>query len=142
MAYSFGAFPDTPFISMIPVEKWYLVQSFTTIPLTFIAHAIYSVVCYLLSRLMGGEGTFEATFSTQAFTIYLPTLIFMWLPELTVLSYLSSQGIYQYPWPDYVEYLRVFILPFIWMRDQGIPISTDSYVLTAVCAFRSAQREP
>jgi len=92
-----GALPDSPFISVIPPEKWYLVQAFTTIPLTFIAHSIYSATAYLLSRLMKGKGSFDATFSSQAFTVYIPTLIFMCLPELTYFTYLNSKGIYEYP---------------------------------------------
>jgi hypothetical protein len=106
----------------IKPRKWYLVQTFTTIPLIFIAHGIYSATAYLLSRLMKGKGSFDATFSSQAFTVYIPALIFMWLPELTFFTYLNSKGTYSYLWPDYVEYLRVFILPFIWI----IAISTIS----------------
>ncbi|MBM3707015.1 MAG: hypothetical protein FJW69_01535 [Actinobacteria bacterium] len=120
--YFLGALPDSPFISLIPAKKWYLVQAITTIPLTFISHGIYSTTAYLLSRLMKGNGSFDATFSSQAFTVYIPALIFMWLPELTLFTYLNSKGIYSYPWPDFVEYLRVFILPFIWI----ITISTIS----------------
>jgi hypothetical protein len=107
-----GSLPDNPFISIIPLNRWYLVQTFTTIPLTFIAHAIYSTICYLLCRLMGGQGSFEATFSTQAFTLYMPMVIFMWLPEFIMYSILLLKD---YPWPDYLEYVRVFVLPFIWM---------------------------
>jgi hypothetical protein len=110
--YFIGSLPDSLFISIIPINKWYLIQSFTTIPLTFIAHSIYSTICYLLCRLMQGKGSFEATFSTQVFTIYIPTVIFMWFPELIIYSILFMK---EYPWPDYLEYLRVFVLPFIWM---------------------------
>ncbi|MBM3713705.1 MAG: hypothetical protein FJW56_09800 [Actinobacteria bacterium] len=74
-----------------------------------------ATTAYLLSRLMRGIGSFDATFSSQAFTVYIPTLIFMWLPELTLFTYLNSKGIYTYSWPDFFEYLRVFILPFIWI---------------------------
>jgi hypothetical protein len=110
--YFWGSLPDSLFISIIPINKWYLIQSFTTIPLTFIAHSIYSTICYLLCRLMKGKGSFEATFSSQVFTIYIPAVIFMWLPELIIYSILFMK---EYPWPDYLEYLRVFVLPFIWM---------------------------
>jgi hypothetical protein len=119
--YFLGSLPDSPFISIIPINKWYLVQSFTTIPLTFIAHSIYSTICYLLCRLMKGKGNFEATFTTQAFTVYIPMIIFMWLPEFIMYSIMRIKG---YPWLDYIEYLRVFVLPFIWM----ITISTIALI--------------
>ena len=54
IAHYYGAMPDSPFISIIPLEKWYLIQSFTTIPITFIVYAIYATVCYQLCRLMSG----------------------------------------------------------------------------------------
>jgi hypothetical protein len=39
----------------------------------------------------------------------------MWIPETLVAPILFVNGIHALPWPEWVENLRVFILPFIWI---------------------------
>ena len=115
IAYLIGHEPvTTPFLP-IPLEKWYLVQTFTTLPVGMAGFVSYSGLAYLLCKAAKGKGGFDQTFASQAFTIHIPVFIFMWIPETFVAPFLIVNGIQPFPWPDWVEYLRVFILPFIWM---------------------------
>jgi len=113
--YLLGHAPvTTPFLP-IPLEKWYLIQTFTTLPIGLAGFLSYSGLAYLLCKAARGKGDFDQTFASQAFTLYIPTLIFMWIPETLVAPILIANGMHAFPWPDWVENLRVFVLPFIWI---------------------------
>jgi hypothetical protein len=98
----------------VPPEKWYLVQTFTTLPVGFAGTLSYAALAYMLSRAMGGRGSFDATFASQSFTTLIPTLIFMWIPEALYAPFRIARGASALPWPVWVETLRVFILPLAW----------------------------
>jgi hypothetical protein len=113
--YLLGHIPvSKPFLT-IPLEKWYLIQTFTTLPVGLAGFLSYSGLAYLLCKVARGKGNFDQTFASQAFTTYIPTFIFMWIPETLVAPILIANGMHSLPWPDWVENLRIFILPFIWM---------------------------
>ncbi len=113
--YLLGHAPvTTPFLP-IPLEKWYLLQTFTTLPVGLAGFLSYSGLAYLLCKVARSKGDFDQTFASQAFTLYIPTFIFMWIPETLVAPILIANGMHAFPWPDWVENLRVFVLPFIWI---------------------------
>jgi Yip1 domain len=113
--YLLGHTPASkPFLT-IPLEKWYLVQTFTTLPVGLAGFLSYSGLAYILCKLAKGQGSFDQTFSSQAFTIHIPTFIFMWIPETFLALILIANGIYTFPWPDWVENLRIFVFPFAWI---------------------------
>jgi len=115
IAYLIGHEPVTkPFLS-IPLEKWYLVQTFTTLPVGMAGFLSYSGLAYLLSKAARGKGGFDQTFASQGFTVHIPVFIFMWIPETFLGTFLIINNIQPFPWPGWLEYLRVFILPFIWI---------------------------
>jgi hypothetical protein len=62
-----------------------------------------------------GKGDFDKTFASQAFTLFIPTFIFMWIPETLLAPFLIASGMNTIPWPAWAENLRVFVLPFIWI---------------------------
>jgi hypothetical protein len=99
----------------VPPDRWYLVQTFTTIPVGLAGFLSYGGLAYLLSRAAGGTGSFEATFATQAYCLILPCVVFMLLLELLVAPFMIAQGVTGLPWPAWVETLRVFVLPFAWI---------------------------
>lgn len=104
----------TPFLP-IPLEKWYLVQTFTSIPVGLAGFLSYSGLAYLLCKAIGGKGNFETTFASQTFTLHIPCVIFMWIPETFLLPFFFAIGIHTVPWPVWVENFRVFIFPFAWI---------------------------
>jgi hypothetical protein len=104
----------TPFM-VVPLDYWYLVQAFTTIPVGIAGFIAYAGLLHLLCRSSGGRGSFEATFSSQMFTLIIPCVVFMLLLELLVAPILFALGSDKPPWPAWVETLRVFVLPFAWM---------------------------
>jgi hypothetical protein len=60
--YLLGHAPvSTPFLT-IPLEKWYLVQTFTTLPVGIAGFLSYSGLAYILSKRASGEGSFEQSF--------------------------------------------------------------------------------
>ena len=65
--------------------------------------------------LKRGKGDFDQTFASQAFTLHIPTFIFMWIPETLIAPILIANGMDTLPWPEWVENLRVFVFPFIWI---------------------------
>ena len=114
--YLLGHLPvAAPFLNIIPLEKWYLVQTFTTFPAGLAALLAYSGTAYLLSRALGGNGRFDAIFASQAFTLQMPCFIFMWVPEAFLAPVLFAQGIHTVPWPQWLENFRIFYLPLPWI---------------------------
>jgi hypothetical protein len=113
--YLLGHTPvSKPFLT-IPLGKWYLVQTFTTLPIGLAGFLSYSGLAYILSKPAGGKGNFDQTVASQAFTLYIPMFIFMWIPETFLAPILIANGIHTLPWPNWAENLRVFVFPFAWM---------------------------
>lgn len=104
----------TPWLP-IPPEKWYLVQTFTTIPVGLAGFLTYSGTVYILIRAFRGISNFEAIFATQSFTLFIPCIIFMWIPETFIAPFLLLKGLDTLPWPAWVENMRIFIIPFTWI---------------------------
>jgi len=115
IAYTLGQVPVTEPFLMIPLEKWYLIQTFTTLPVGLAGFLSYSGLTYLLCKAVRGSGDFDQTLASQAFTVHVPTFIFMWIPETFLAPILIINGIDPFPWPGWVENLRVFVLPFVWI---------------------------
>jgi hypothetical protein len=113
--YLLGHTPvSAPFLT-IPLEEWYLIQTFTTLPVGLAGFLSYSGLAYLLCRAAKGEGDFDQTLASQAFTAHIPTFIFMWIPETFLAPILIANGIYTLPWPEWAEILRIFVFPIAWM---------------------------
>lgn len=80
-----------------------------------ISRLSYSGITYLLCRAARGEGDFDQTLASQAFTLHIPICIFMWIPGTFLAPILIASGIYTLPWPEWAEILRIFVFPFAWM---------------------------
>jgi hypothetical protein len=106
IGYMLGHTPATSTLLSIPLEKWYLVQTFTTIPVGLAGALSYSGLAYIFCK---------ATFASQAFTLHIPNVILMWIPETLLLPIQHAMGINTIPWPQWIEILRVFIIPFPWI---------------------------
>lgn len=112
--YSLGYHvPATP-LTLFPSEQWYLVQAFITIPIGVVAAFAYSGLAYAVCRAWGGRGSFEATFGSSAFSLHLPMLILMWIPEILVAPALYARTGRHLPWPAWLELLRMFLVPLPW----------------------------
>ena len=113
--YLLGHVPvSKPFLT-IPLEKWHLIQTFTTLPVGLAGFLAYSGLAYLLCKVARGKGDFDQTFASQAFTLHIPTFVFMWIPETFLAPILIANGTNNLPWPEWVENLRIFVFPFIWI---------------------------
>jgi len=67
MAWKAGGSPSTfkPWLA-IPIEKYFFWDLFLTIPAYFVSILLSTSVLYLLSKLMGGSGSWDDTFSVLA----------------------------------------------------------------------------
>ncbi len=99
----------------VPRDRWYLVQTFTTIPIGLAGFLSYAGLLHFLCRAAGGRGTFEATFASEMYSLIVPCVVFMLLLEMLVAPILIALGTRTVPWPEWVEILRVFVLPFAWI---------------------------
>jgi hypothetical protein len=102
------------FLTVSP-EKWYLVQTFTTIPAGLAGFLSLGALAHLIAKAWGGTGSFEATFASQVLANVVPCILFMLLPELFVAPFFIAAGRASLPWPEWVESLRIFILPLSWL---------------------------
>jgi hypothetical protein len=107
--------PTTTPLLTISLDRWYLVQTFTTIPIGLAGFLAYAGLLQLLCRAAGGQGSFEATFASQMYTLIIPCVVFMLLLELLVAPVFFILGFSGPPWPAWVETLRIFVLPFAWI---------------------------
>jgi hypothetical protein len=103
-----------PFLP-IPLENWYLVQTFTAIPVGLAAATTYTGLVYLMCKAAGGKGSYEATFGTQMYTTILPWIFFTLLPELLFASFLIAAGHTAMLWPEWIEIARQFVAPILWV---------------------------
>lgn len=71
-----------PFLR-IPTESYYLWQTFFTIPVGLIGWILFAGSAQLLSRSLGGKGTFEDTLAVLGFPFIL-LLPLSWFPEIMV----------------------------------------------------------
>jgi hypothetical protein len=113
--YLLGHPPQAAGFLAVSRERWYLVQTFTTIPVGLAGFLSYAALAHLLSRAWGGSGSFEGTFAAQMYANILPCALLMLLPELLLAPPLFALGYSGVPWPAWVELLRVFILPLPWL---------------------------
>jgi len=112
--YGLGYRPRTAPLTLFPAESWYLLQAFITIPVGVVAAFAFSGIAYAICRAWGGSGTFDATFGVSAFSLHLPMLLFMWIPEIFVAPSLYGRSGQPLPWPAWVEILRMALIPLPW----------------------------
>jgi len=68
-----------PFLR-IPTESYYFWQTFFTVPVGLIGWILFAGSAQLLSRKLGGQGSFEENLAVLGFS-YVLMLPFSWLPE-------------------------------------------------------------
>jgi hypothetical protein len=112
--YSLGYRPHAVPLTMFPADTWYLLQAFITIPVGVVAAFAFAAIAYAICRAWGGAGTFDATFGASAFSLHLPMLLFMWIPDIFVAPALYGRAGHGLPWPMWIEVLRIFLLPLPW----------------------------
>ena len=113
--YLLGHQPVSRPLLPIPLQYWYLVQTFTTIPVGLAASTTYAGLVYLMCRAAGGRGSYESTFGSQMYTTIVPWIFFTLLPELLLAPFLIAAGYRAVPWPEWIEVVRQFVEPIAWV---------------------------
>jgi len=110
-----------PFLR-IPTESYYLWQTFFTIPVGLIGWILFAGAAQLLSRSLGGQGSFEDNLAVLGFPFIL-MLPFSWFPEM-VMTFL--------PWwwdaPAWVA-----------STPYRVGVSTVWFLIVSAIALRQAQ---
>jgi len=112
-----------PFLR-IPTESYYFWQTFFTIPVGLIGWIFFAGSAQLLSRKLGGQGSFEENLAVLGFP-YILMLPFSWLPEFI--------GIFlPHPWGDAIYSGTVTAI--------RVGISVIWFAAVSVVALKQAQR--
>jgi hypothetical protein len=89
----------------LPVEKYYLYQTFFTIPVALLALGFGTWLAYWFSRITGSETHFYDYWGPVCIAAVIPSLITMWIPETFFIPFLQPQ---HPPAPPY-DIIRVTI---------------------------------
>ena len=111
-----------PFLR-IPTESYYLWQTFFTIPVGLVGWILFAGAAQLLSRSLGGQGTFEDNLAVLGFPFIL-MLPFCWFPEIMVTLFVPQW------WGTPMWGAIDFIL---------VGVSTLWFLIVSVIALRRAQ---
>jgi hypothetical protein len=122
MAWNAGGSPSTfsPWLAL-PVEEYFRYDIFLTLPGYYVAWVVASCTVFLISRLLGGAGSFENIMSVTGFGIGIATWSSM-LHDLTdaVLSVLGIIDMHKYEQllnePTFWRYLlfTLYAIYFLW----------------------------
>lgn len=112
--YLLGHGPVTQPFLPIPHEKWYLVQAITTIPVTLTGFLTIAGLFYIMSKAIGGKGTFDATAGCVGYGGVIPWFFTCWIYETFVIPFLIMAGTKIIFWPQWVEDIRVFYFSIGW----------------------------
>lgn len=101
-----------PFLR-IPLEKWYLWQTFTTIPVTISTWILLAGCIQLLSSLFNSTGSFEDTLAVLALpmVILIPAML---IPDIFVDFLLPEEIVYSPLFWNFINPLRL-ILASLWV---------------------------
>jgi hypothetical protein len=98
----------------IPIQKdrYYLYQTFWTIPWGLSTGIMMAGIAHILAAMAPRglvRGTFEDSMMVNTIAWVIPSFILMWIPETFLAPFFKTM-----PWPDWVEMVRLSVLPPIW----------------------------
>jgi hypothetical protein len=82
----------------LPVDKYYLYQTFFTIPVAFLAMGLGTVLAFWFSHLTGSEARLRDFWGPVCIASIIPSFFTMWLPETFFIPFLDPQHL---PDPPY-----------------------------------------
>jgi len=112
-----------PFLR-IPTESYYLWQTFFTIPVGLIGWILFAGAAQLLSRSLGGQGSFEDNLAVLGFPFIL-MVPFSWFPEIMVTLFVPEW--WGTPTWDAIDFILV-------------GVSTLWFLIVSVLALRQVQK--
>lgn len=105
LLYLRGWSPVVPTSLDLPVEKYYLYQTFFTIPVSFLAMGLGTILAFWFSHIAGSETRFRDFWGPVCIASVIPTFFTMWIPETLFIPFLNSQ---HPPAPPY-DIVRIII---------------------------------
>jgi hypothetical protein len=113
LAYIFGHHSyGIPIILKIPIEKYYLYESFFLLPITLCTYIMLAALIRILSLPFKGKGSFEDTLSLIGLP-FIILLFFMLIPDL-ITDYILRSYIKSSIYWNIVNPIRLFI-PSFWI---------------------------
>jgi uncharacterized membrane protein len=110
--YRVGILPAIEPWMPIAEERYYLYQTFWTIPWGLVTAVMISGVAHVMAvigRRCTEQYVFEDALLVNTTAWVIPSFVFMWVPETLVVTIVGD-----IPWPDWVEILRLAVFPVIW----------------------------
>lgn len=127
-----GALPQGVLLP-IPPERWYLYQSFYTMPVGLTAVVLLTALAHGLARWMGGTARWQDSWMLLSLASVLPWMYFTWIPETA--SALLGRA---FPWGATLELLRQ-IVPAVWQIVLGVVVLGTAHRLplwqSALCVL-------
>ncbi len=81
-SYQIGRQPRGRLLTFMPAERYYLIESFYCLPLTFLWMALFAGSVRQLAARAGGTGSYDADLSVLAFSQTTPMIALFWLPDM------------------------------------------------------------
>jgi hypothetical protein len=107
--YAIGRLPAIAPWMPIAAERYYLYQTFWTIPWGLTTWIAFSGIAHLLAEPGGdARGTFDDALMVCGLGWVVPSAVLMWVPETLLVPLV---GLF---WPMWVETLRLMVLPVVW----------------------------
>jgi hypothetical protein len=61
------------------------------IPVIMQIYMLFAALAHLLSKLQGGQGSFEGTLSVLGFTYSIPSIVLFWIPDVVLFFLFGSR---------------------------------------------------
>jgi hypothetical protein len=121
-----GGMPSTPWLAIPPGDyfKW---EALFSAPVTVLSWILAAGVIHLLSKLVGGHGTFDDTLALLGFAVAVPTLISL-VPDAVRAALTTAGLINRTAWEQAVSEPGTADFLFLWAY-------MIAYVLGLLCLF-------
>ena len=96
----------------ISTEKYYLYQTFWTVPWGLATAIMLAGIAHVMATLARDNApsfTFEDALVVNSIAWVIPSFILMWLPETFIVPFFG-----RVPWPGWIDLLRLSLLAPIW----------------------------
>ncbi len=140
-AYIFGHLSyGIPIILKIPIEKYYLFESFFLLPVTISTWIIMAGLIQIISIPFKGKGSFEDTLSMIGLP-YILLVIFMLIPDIITDYLLPKSIVRSYAYWNIINLIKLFLATFWIMIIHIIAVKEVQKLTNTKAIIVSGQRQ-
>lgn len=140
VGYFYGHLASGILLNFIPARTYYLWEGIFMIPVTMQIYLLFAALAHLLSKLLGGQGSFEGTLSVLGFTYSIPLIVLFWVPDVVFFFLFGRQVQLNFvPFYGTAAGLWTFILSLMGIRiAQQISLPRAFFVTIVAMGFSFA----